>query len=196
MKHLEQYDRFSHGPITKNKVNENLQYHIDNNISLSENVFRMGSTAYFQLFNDARCLYNTGELNVCEDDKWFLESDIGKQASYEGEDVWLDIPFTDETIDEAEYKGKTVELNKPKRGGVKKFYVYVMDNDKVKKISFGAADGGNNLAVKLQDPVARANFASRHKCETKNDKTTPGYWSCRLPRFAKQLGLSGGGKWW
>ena len=31
----------------------------------------------------------------------------------------------------------------------------------------------------------------------KNDKTKPGYWSCRLPRYAKSLGLSGGGgQWW
>lgn len=98
---------------------------------------------------------------------------------------------------EAEYHGKEVSLNKPKRGGSKKFYVYTKKKDgTVIKVSFGAAGGGGNLSVKLQDPVAKANFAKRHRCELKNDKTTPGYWSCRLPRYAKQLGLSGGGKWW
>jgi hypothetical protein len=30
-----------------------------------------------------------------------------------------------EIIEEAEYKGKKVQLNKPQRGGSKKFYVYV-----------------------------------------------------------------------
>ena len=57
-------------------------------------------------------------------------------------------------------------------------------------------DGGGNLAVKLKDPKARASFAARHDCENKKDKTKAGYWACRLPRYAKSLGLSGGGTWW
>lgn len=46
-------------------------------------------------------------------------------------------------ITEAEYQGKKVQLNKPKRGGAsgKKFYVYVKDGDKVKKVSFGDSGG-------------------------------------------------------
>lgn len=105
----------------------------------------------------------------------------------------LDFPMP---IKEAEYQGKDVDLNKPKRGGSKKFYVYVKDGDKVKKVSFGAKSGGGKLAVKLKDPEARKAFSDRHNCPQKTDKTTPGYWSCRLPRYAKQLGLSGGGQWW
>jgi hypothetical protein len=102
------------------------------------------------------------------------------------------------TLTEAEYQGKKVELGKPKRGGSKKFYVYVKNpkTGKVKKVSFGAKAGGGNLSVKLKDPKARKAFADRHNCEQKNDKTTPGYWSCRLPRYAKLLGLSGGGRFW
>jgi len=131
-------------------------------------------------------------LNICNDDKWFLESDIGKTDIYENETVHLDIPIL-----ESAYHGREVDLNKPKRGGNKKFYVYTLnDKGNVIKVSFGAKDGGQNLSVKLTDPKAKANFAKRHDCENKNDKTTPGYWSCRLPRYAKQLGLSGGGKWW
>jgi len=103
-----------------------------------------------------------------------------------------------DSINEAEYQGKKVELGKPKRGGSKKFYVYVRNpkTGKIKKVSFGAKSGGGNLAVKLRDPKARKRFADRHNCEQKNDKTTPGYWSCRLPAYSKLLGLSGGGKWW
>ena len=101
-----------------------------------------------------------------------------------------------EGIQEAEYQGKKVKLNDPIRGGSKKFYVYVKDGDKVKKVSFGADGGGGKLAVKLKDPKARKAFADRHDCENKNDKTKAGYWSCRLPRYAKALGLSGGGTWW
>lgn len=93
-------------------------------------------------------------------------------------------------IDEAQYKGKDVTLSKPKRGGSKKFYVYVRNpkTKKIKKVSFGAEGGGQNLAVKFKEPGARASFAARHQCDKKNDKTKPGYWSCRLPRYWKQLG--------
>ena len=106
--------------------------------------------------------------------------------------------INDEDFYEAEYQGKKVELNKPKRGGSKKFYVYTKNpkTGKVKKVSFGAASGGGSLAVKLKDPKARKAFADRHNCDQKNDKTKAGYWSCRLPRYAKSLGLSGGGTWW
>jgi len=93
-------------------------------------------------------------------------------------------------ITEAEYQGKKVKLNDPIRGGAKKFYVYVKDGDKIKKISWGDTTG---LKVKLNNKKARASFVARHQCDTKNDKTTAGYWACRLPYYAKQLGLSGGG---
>jgi len=88
-------------------------------------------------------------------------------------------------IFEAEFKGKEVSLNKPKRGGSKAYYVYVKDGDKVKKVSFGS--GG--LRAKINNKVARNAFAARHNCKNKKDRTTAGYWSCNLPRYAKSLGL-------
>ena len=92
----------------------------------------------------------------------------------------------------SEYDGKDVDLNKPKKGGSKKYYVYVKDpsTGKVKKVSWGDTTG---LKVKLDDEEARKSFAARHDCENKKDKTSAGYWACNLPRYAKQLGLSGGG---
>jgi hypothetical protein len=89
-------------------------------------------------------------------------------------------------IPEAEYKGKKVQLNKPKRGGSKKFYVYVKNpkTGNVKKVSFG--DTG--LSVKFKKKGARASFAARHKCATKKDKTKAGYWSCNIGRYWKSLG--------
>ena len=90
------------------------------------------------------------------------------------------------SLEEAEFKGKKVKLNKPKRGGSKKFYVYVKDGDKVKKVSFGDTTG---LKAKINDPVARRAFSKRHDCPNKKDKTKASYWSCRLPRYAKLLGL-------
>ena len=89
-------------------------------------------------------------------------------------------------IPEAEYRGKKVKLNKPKRGGSKKFYVYVKNpkTGNVKKVSFG--DTG--LSVKLKQRGARASFAARHKCAQKKDKTKAGYWSCNIGRYWKSLG--------
>tara|TARA_R100001509_G_scaffold41628_1_gene22331 strand:- start:9980 stop:10768 length:789 start_codon:yes stop_codon:yes gene_type:complete len=91
-------------------------------------------------------------------------------------------------IPEAEYRGKKVQLNKPKRGGSKKFYVYVKNpkTGNIKKVSFG--DTG--LSVKLKQRGARASFAARHKCAQKKDKTKAGYWSCNIGRYWKSLGGS------
>ena len=92
------------------------------------------------------------------------------------------------TLQEAKKKKKkNPPLNKPKRGGSKAYYVYVKDprTKKVKKVSFGS--GG--LKAKINNKKARNAFAARHKCSTKTDKTKAGYWSCRLPRYAKLLGL-------
>ena len=99
------------------------------------------------------------------------------------------IPY--ESIDEAEYNGKKVQLNKPKRGGSKKYYVYVKNpkTGRVKKISFGDVTG---LKTKSGNKKRAKSFAARHNCEKKNDKMKAGYWACRLPRY----GLVKGGKWW
>jgi len=101
-----------------------------------------------------------------------------------------------EAVAEAKYQGKEVTLNKPKRGGIKKFYVYTRNpkTGKIKKVSFGDTTG---LSAKINNKTARVAFAKRHNCATKKDKTKAGYWSCRLPRYAKLLGLksSFGGYW-
>ena len=83
-----------------------------------------------------------------------------------------------EEFAKAEYQGEKVTLNKPRRiqGGNKKFEVFVMDGDKVKRVTFGDP----NMEIRRDDPKARANFRSRHSCDTKKDKTTAGYWSCRM----------------
>lgn len=88
---------------------------------------------------------------------------------------------------EAEFKGKDVSLNKPKRGGSKAYYVYVRDpkTKKIKKVSFGS--GG--LRAKIKNKEARNAFAKRHRCGQGEKKTSPKWWSCRLPRYAKLLGL-------
>ena len=100
--------------------------------------------------------------------------------------VLLNVPM--ESVNEAQYQGKEVPLNKPKRGGSKKFYVYVKNKKgNVQKVSFGGTTG---LNVKIDEPGARSSFAARHQCATKKDKTKPGYWSCNIGRYWKSLGGS------
>jgi len=153
-----------------------------------------GRNLYFSLSND-----NVNYF-IGDDDKG-NETLIVKYNAENGKHVVIgDLKNyeNNRTLNEAKYKGKKVQLGKPKRGGSKKFYVYVRDpkSGNIKKVSFGAKSGGGNLAVKLRDPKARKAFSDRHNCPSKTDRTTPGYWACRLPRYAKSLGLSGGGTWW
>ena len=75
----------------------------------------------------------------------------------------------------ATYRGKRVTLNKVRRGGSKKFFVYVKDGNKVKKVSFGS----KTMKIKSNIPARKRSFLARHKCSTAKDKTTPRYWSCR-----------------
>ena len=79
-------------------------------------------------------------------------------------------------IEEAEYQGRKVKLNQVSRGGDKKFFVYVKDGDKVKKVSFGA----EGMAIKTKDPDRRRNFRARHNCDNPGPKTKARYWSYRM----------------
>ena len=80
-----------------------------------------------------------------------------------------------EPLQEAEYQGKTVKLNDPIRGGSKKFYVYVKDGDKIKKVSFGDTTG---LSIKRDNPARRKSCRARHNCADPGPKTKARYWSC------------------
>jgi hypothetical protein len=308
----------------KEILSEGLKYHMDNNMPLTEHVYRAGSQKYFELWAEARALYARNILEVQGDDLEVLnETDLGHfgtiyeieigdkvkaskeygglsgevvdvkgsfvvvktkkgTKSYhesdlqvlnkEGIKVPLDFPMLDEEVNSrdlnnAVYRLKNVykyldieyketrrgekyvqinyipvtspqsqnpefvnvrynndedleiiknrldfpieltegeineeakkKLNKPMRdsSGGKAYKVYVKDpkTKKIKTVRFGS--GG--LRAKINDKEARNAFAARHKCSTKKDKTKAGYWSCRLPRYAKLLGLKSnfGGFW-
>jgi hypothetical protein len=236
-------------------LSENLRYHVENKLPLTENTFRYGSKSFLNLWAEARSLYLREVIHVNDDDKEILEeTDLGNYGLYEGVKVPLDLPMLEEgeeelnigdiieinpkefpnfefpygtegeieDINKADYasddlvytvkikyidsqgdeantlhienssqylneteKKKTPPIGKPKRGGSKKFYVYVRDKGKVKKVSFGGTTG---LSVKINDPKARQAFAKRHRCSEKTDRTKPSYWSCRIGRYWKQLG--------
>lgn len=183
-------------------VSEALSYHIGAGVGIDQNIFRPGSPAFFKLFREARSLYYSGVYFPKGEELELLEDlDIGEFGMYAGKMVPLDYPMRisiDDNLDEAEYKGRKVDLNKPKRGDGGKAYVYVnsgkKDKDgkvKVKKVSFGSsmpdAMGDSDAAKKR-----RKSFGDRHNCSDKDDKTKPGYWSCRATKFFGR-DISG---WW
>jgi len=176
-------------------ISESLKHHIDNRLTLSENVFRPYSDNYFHWINEVRELYSMDMIELNEEDEWLVNTDIGKTAYYNGDEVWLDIPFRDGNfLSEAEYRGRKVNLNSPFRtpGGPKKFSVYVKNKTgNVIKVSFGDP----NLRVRSNNPKAAKSFRARHKCHTKKDKTTAGYWSCNISRYRKKLGIKSSSPW-
>jgi len=227
-------------------LSEGLEYHLNNGKPLTEQLYRAGSSSYFNLWAEARALYSRGIIEVYGDDKEIItethlgefgilyEIEIGDRVkaskeygglsgevvdirgsfvvvktkegnkSYhesdlqvlnkEGKKVPLDFPM-EETIEKNKqyYKNldeaKNKPIGKPMRdsSGGKAYKVYVRDpkTKKIKTVRFGS--GG--LRAKINDPKARQAFAKRHNCAQKKDKTKASYWSCRLPRYAKLLGL-------
>jgi len=171
----------------KEILSENLRYHVVNKLPLTENTFRYGSKAFLNLWSEARYLYLREIIHVNDDDKEILlETDLGEYGIYENQRVPLGLPMLEEEeLEEAEDKKKTPPIGKPKRGGGKKFYVYVRKpGGGVKKVSFGQV----GMSAKINDPKARRAFAARHDCKNKKDRTKPSYWSCRIGRYWKQLG--------
>ena len=83
-----------------------------------------------------------------------------------------------ETLDESKYHGRSVQLNKPMQGDVKKFKVYVKNpsTGNIKKVNFGDP----NMRIKKSNPKRRKSFRARHHCDTNpGPKTKARYWSCR-----------------
>ncbi len=81
-----------------------------------------------------------------------------------------------EELNEAEYQGRKVELNKPTAGDVKKFKVYVKnDKGNVVKVNFGE----KGTKIKKNNPERRKSFRARHNCDNPGPKWKARYWSCR-----------------
>lgn len=86
------------------------------------------------------------------------------------------VGYDDESIEEAEYQGRTVKLNKPMRGDVKKFKVYVKNpKGNTVKVNFGDPD----MKIKRSIPARRKSFRARHNCDSPGPKTKARYWSCK-----------------
>ena len=182
------------------EMSDALKYHVENGMTLTNNIFRAYSESYFNLVNEVRELWEKGQIKLNEEDTLMVESDLGKKVMVNGKLIYLDAPFMyededdEEVLEEAKHRGKNVKLGKPFRtsGGPKKFAVYVKSKSGgVKKVSFGDP----NLKVRNRNKGAAKSFRARHKCDQKKDRTTAGYWSCNVGRYAKQLGLSSSNSW-
>jgi hypothetical protein len=153
------------------KLSEALQYHIDNGLTLTNNVFRVYSESYFDLVNEVRELFKEGKIDLNEKDRLMIESDLGKKVKIGKTYIYLDAPYIYETETEEGVLTESKTLKEPK-----KFAVYTKSKTgEVKKVIFG----NSNLILK-----------ESRKCSQKTDRTTAGYWSCNLGRYSKQLGLS------
>ena len=177
-------------------ISDNLKYHLQKQIPLSENIFRTYSDSYFELLEEVRTLYFENKIELCDSDAELVESDLGKKGLFEGREVYLDAPIEveEDLIMELKHRGRTVHLNRPFRtpGGPKKFAVYVKSKGgNVKKVTFGDP----NMRSRASNKARRKSFAARHRCSQKKDRTTAGYWSCRSHRI-RSLGNKGKGKYW
>ena len=150
-------------------ISDELQYHIDNKMTLTNNGFKVYSESYFNLVNEVRVLWKQGKIDLNKEDTLMVESDLGQKVKIGKEYIYLDAPYIYETEEDILTESKI-----PK--GHKKFAVYTKSkNGGVKKVTFG----NSNLIIK-----------ESRKCSEKKDRTTAGYWSCNLGKYSKQLGLT------
>ena len=139
---------------------------------------------------------------IMENWNGFLNEDLVEEyqmidASYEdgtplSEDFEFYEQLNEDEIQEAVYKGKTVKLNKPTRGDVKKFKVFVNSGKKdkdgkivAKKVNFGHGGtsakrkGEKTMKIRKSNPKARKSFRARHNCDNPGPKTKARYWACK-----------------
>ena len=198
---LKKEDKLEENKSIKLKMNrpttlrENLQFHLENNITMDKSVLRFGSDSHIRLIKETKQLWEQGRYFATAEEEELFQTDIGEYALFEGETVALDVPMLNEEIIEEKKKKKTPKLNKPTRntGGGKKYKVFVRNpkTGGIKKVTFGDKKGG--LEGNWNDPKARASFAKRHKCAQKKDKTKAGYWACRAHKY---FGRNVPGRFW
>lgn len=176
-------------------ISEGLRYHLNESTPLMESVYRIESDAWLDLINEARLAWEMNLIDLSEDDLFLISTDAGKRDTYEGEEVMLDVPFyIDEEIDEAEYQGKKVQLNKPRRtpGGPRKFAVYTKNGSgKVVQVRFGQP----GMKVRNNDPAAAKSFRARMQCDNPGPRWKPRWWACNVSRYRKLLGIKSNRPW-
>lgn len=175
-------------------ISDHIKYHIENNLTISESVFRIGSDAYLDMINEMRELWNQGKIRVSEEDQFILERlQTGKKGIYKNPDT---------------KKEETVTLDDPQlspRNMKSLYYVYrphpngkkIGDLPQAIMIGFGekTPSGEPDVRQKHEDPARRSQFLARHNCKEKTDLYASGWWSCNIHKWWKQLGLKSDAPW-
>lgn len=172
------------------EISEGLKYHIENSITLSESIYRIGSEKHLDLVLEVRRLYNSDCIELSNDDTIIVEKlQTGKKGVYLQDGKKLEV-----NIDLPEFaKGDDLKNHK--------YIVYrpsktnEIDEDtklpKTVKIGFGHPD----YEVANYDERRRQSFLKRHKCNLKKDLYSSGWWSCNIHLFWKQLKLQSDKQW-
>lgn len=177
------------------QISEGLRYHLNEGIPLMESVYRIESDAWLNLIKEARLLWEENRIDLEDDDLFLIGTDAGDHGIYENESVMLDVPFyIDSNIDEAEYQGKKVNLNKPRRtpGGPRKFAVYTKnESGKVVQVRFGQP----GMRVNNNDPKKAISFRKRMQCDNPGPRWKARWWACNVARYSKLLGIKSSHPW-
>jgi D-Tyr-tRNAtyr deacylase len=166
-------------------VSDGLRYHLEKKIPLSENRFKIYSDSFINLINEVRTLHTKGYIELSVNDRAIVESDLARKVILEnGNIVYLEVPEkSTETISEAEYQGRKVQLGKIMQGDIKKFKVYVKnDKGRVVKVNFGfggKSAKGKRMTIKKNNPARRKSFRARHNCDNPGPRWKARYWACR-----------------
>ncbi len=158
------------------EISNSLNYHINTKKSLTDNVFKEGSVSFYELLEECKDLYLSGDLELSDDDlKFIYENEYGpiEETNYVVNDL----------LNEAEYQGRKVQLGKIMQGDVKKFKVYVKNaKGKVVKVNFGfggKSAKGKRMVIKKNNPERRKSFRARHNCDNPGPRWKARYWACR-----------------
>ena len=167
------------------KVSDQLRYHLNKKIPLCETPFKDYSKSFINLINEVRKLYHYDLIDLNDEDRYIVESDLAKKVLLEsGQVVYLEVPIEDQNfLSEAKYKGRDVKLGKIMQGDIKKFKVYVKnDKGNVVKVNFGfggKSAHGKRMVIKKNNPARRKSFRARHHCESPGPRWKARYWACR-----------------
>ena len=122
---------------------------------------------------------NNTELRKLINELELIEQQVAETTLEDDQDFHEEygyLAYCEDGLFEAEYQGRTVKLNKPMAGDVKKFKVYVKnDKGNVVKVNFGQ----KGVRIKKSNPGKRKNFRARHNCDNPGPKYKARYWSCR-----------------
>lgn len=194
MKYIQTFESHKYGQVN-DQISDGLRYHLDNELPLMESAYRIESDSWVDLVNEARSGWESNLIELDEDDLFLISTDAGRTGVFENEVVLLDIPFyIGNDIDEAEYHGREVDLNKPFRtpGGPRKFAVYTK-NDKGNVIKLGFGQPG--MKVNNNDPDKARSFQKRMRCDNPGPRWKAKWWSCNVARYRKLLNIKSSRPW-